>query len=311
MEIGKKPVFSLKAPVKARPLQTPALQLCGRAITVSGRLLKTAAIYNEFYGSEELTDPASLIAALRQVQPRADIFTFTQKIPDTEPKFSYYHELDNVAAIQIKTFDHWWNQQINSNDRKNIRRAAKRGVEVRSTPWNDDLVRGIVAIYNETPVRQGKHFLHYGDDFATVKRDTATYADRSEFIGAYCEAELIGFIKIVYCGPSGNMTLILSKVQDRDKCPTNALIARAVEVCAEKGMAFLTYGRFVYGKKGEDSLSAFKRNLRFERIDVPQYFVPLTRKGALAIRLGLHRPYSLLPGWLLRGLISLRSRWSR
>jgi hypothetical protein len=293
---------------KGRSSLAPAVKAKGSTIIISGRFLRTAAIANEFYEADALTDPLPIIDALREPAPKADLFTFTQKITDREPRFSYYYELDNVAAIPISSYDDWWNHQINSNDRKTIRKAGKRGVEVRSTPFDDALVSGIVEIYNETPIRQGKRFWHYGKDFDTVKRDTSTYGDRSEFIGAYSAGELIGFIKIVYCGKCGNMTLILAKIKDRDKCTTTALIAKAVEVCAQRGMSYLTYGKFVYGKKGEDSLSEFKRNLRFERIDVPQYFIPLTRKGEAAIRLGFHHyPYSLLPAWLLKDLIKLRS----
>ena len=36
-----------------------------------------------------------------------------------------------------------------------MRRAEKRGVVVREVPFDDDLVRGIVEIYDETPIRQG------------------------------------------------------------------------------------------------------------------------------------------------------------
>jgi hypothetical protein len=298
--------------VAGKPLILPAIKIRDYTVVISGKFLKIAAIKNEFHETGEVTDPLSIINALKKAKPKADIFTFSQKIPDSEPKFDYYYELDNVAAIPISTFDNWWNNQINSNDRKIIRRAYKRGVEVKLTPFDENLVKGIMEIYNETPFRQGKPFWHYGKDFEIIKKDISTYSDRSEFIGAYYKNELIGFIKIIYSGKSGNMNLILAKIKDREKCTTNALIAKAVEVCAQKEMSFLTYGKFVYSKKGVDKLSDFKKNSGFKKIDIPQYFIPLTRKGNIAIRLGFHHyPYNLMPKWLLKTIIKFRSKWTR
>jgi hypothetical protein len=301
-----------EVPIGGKWVKMPVTKIREFTLVISGKFLKIATIKNEFYTTEEVTDPLSIITALKKSKPKADIFTFSQKIPDSAPKFGYYYELDNVAAIPISTFDNWWNNQIIAKNRNTIRRASKRGVEVKLTPFDDNLVKGIVAIYNETPVRQGRRFWHYGKDFETVKRDIATDNDRSEFIGAYYENELIGFIKIVYCGKSGNMNQILAKIKDRGKCTTDALVAKAVEVCAQKGMSFLTYGKFVYGKKGEDTLTDFKRRFRFEKIDIPEYFIPLTAKGNIAVRLGFHHyPYNLVPDWLLKNIIKFRSGWSR
>jgi len=306
------PFSSEEVSVKGEWVIMPAIKIRDFTVVISGKFLKTASIKNEFFETEEVTDPLSIINVLKKSKPRTDIFTFSQKIPNSEPKFGYYYELDNVAAIPISSFDDWWNNQISSDKRKMIKRAYKRGVEVKLTPFDDNLVKGIMEIYNETPIRQGKRFWHYGKDFETVKKETATDSDRSEFIGAYDKNALIGFIKIVYCGKSGNMNLILAKIKDRDKFPIYALIAKAVEVCAQKGMSFLTYGKFVYGKKGEDTLTDFKRRLRFEKIDIPEYFIPLTSKGNIAIRLGFHHyPNNLLPEWLLKNIIKFRSRWSR
>ena len=298
--------------IKGKWVKLPAIKIREFIIIISGKFLKMAAIKNEFDETEEVTDPLSIINALIKSKPKADIFTFSQKIPDSEPKFGYYYELDNVAAIPISSFDDWWNNHITSDRRKTIRRTFKRGVEVKLAPFDDDLVKGIMEIYSETPIRQGKRFWHYGEDFDTVKKGIATDCDRSEFIGAYYKDELIGFIKIIYCRKCGNISLILAKIKDRDKYTTHALIAKAVELCAQKEMSFLTYGKFIYGKKGEDTLTEFKKHFRFEKNDIPEYFIPLTPKGKIAIRLGFHHfPDNILPEWLLKNIIKFRSRWSR
>ena len=198
--------------IKGKWVRMPAIAVRDYILIISGKFLKIATIKNEFYEIEEVVNPHSIIDALKKSKPKADIFTFSQKIPDSEPKFSYYYELDNVAAIRISTFDDWWNNKIGRKERQDMRRAYSRGVEVRLTPFDDNLVKGIMEIYNETPVRQSKRFWHYGEDFEAVKKANATYSDRSEFIGAYYKNELIGFIKIVYCGKSGNMMQILGKM---------------------------------------------------------------------------------------------------
>ena len=79
---------------------------------------------------------------------------------------------------------------------------------------------------------------------------------------------------------------IVSMVRHRDMAPTNALVAQAVRSCAERGIPYLVYSKFAYGKKQRSSLSDFKERNGFQRIDVPRYYVPLTRTGWLARSLG-------------------------
>jgi hypothetical protein len=82
---------------------------------------------------------------------------------------------------------------------------------------------------------------------------------------------------------------IVSLVSERDKAPTNALVAQAVRSCAERGVAHLVYSNFAYGNKKSDSLSDFKERNGFQRIDIPRYYVPLNPIGRAALRCELHR----------------------
>jgi hypothetical protein len=171
-----------------------------------------------------------------------------------------------------------------------VRRAEKKGIAVREVPFDNALVQGISAIYNESPIRQGKPFWHYGKDLETVRRENGTFLDRSVFIGAFLEGSLVGFAKLVSDEDQGQAGLmqIVSMIQHKDKAPTNALIAQAVRSCAERGIPYLVYAKFSYGKKGRDSLADFKHHNGFQRIDLPRYYIPLTRVGRLALHLGLH-----------------------
>jgi hypothetical protein len=278
------------------------------AITVSSGLLRIARLRDEWY--EDVPDPEAAIAAMDGGGVKADVFTFIQRLPCLTPKFKYHLEWDNIAAIPITTYDAWWTSQISKSTRNHIRKAAKSGVVVRVASFDDDFVRGISDIYNETPVRQGRPFKHYGKDFETLRAAHATFLERSEFVGAYAGGELIGFVKLVYSGGSARTMQVISKLAHRNKCPTNALLAKAVEICAEKGVPHLVYGKFDYGNKGSEGLAEFKSENGFVRIAVPRYYAGLTSKGRWCIRWGLHRGWaSFMPRSLINAMWRMRSRW--
>ncbi len=274
-----------------------------KKISITGKYIKMARIEEEWF--EDLNDPNSLIQQLKGENIKADIFTFWQRIPNTQPKFNYYMEWDNIAALSISRYDYWWNTQINSKTRNVIRKAEKKGVIVKVVFFDDEFAKGITNIFNETPIRQNKPFWHYGKDFETIKREMSDRLDRSEFIGAYYNNELIGFIKIIDAGAYLDIVEIISMIKHRDKAPTNALIAKAVEICDKKKIPFLVYANWPRG-----TLADFKRKNGFKKIDLPRYYVPLNFKGNIALKLHFHhRLRDLIPEKLMIHLIELRKKW--
>lgn len=265
------------------------MEVCGEDIRIRGKLIRIGYIDGEKYNSPEC--PEQLVAALRNCRLRPDVFTFLQKLPHTSPAYPYPMEWDNLAVLQVSTFDHWWNHQIRSYPRNRARQAEKKGVVLQEIPCNDALFAGICAIYNESPVRQGKPFPHYGMTMEKAREYASTYPDRSIYVGAFIGGTMIGFIKLVMDRSRTQACLvhILSMLQHKDKAPTNALIAQAVRVCADRGIKYLVYEKFAYGKKQGDSLSHFKEVNGFERVDLPRYYIPLTPLGQIGFRLGLHR----------------------
>ncbi len=265
------------------------MKVCSKEIRLKGRLIRIALLDGEGY--QFLEDPETALAELRKSGTRADLFTFIQKLSETSPKYHYPMEWDNMAALPVSTFDHWMKHQIDFKVRNKVRKAEKSGVVVREVPFDDALIRGIHQIYNESPIRQGKPFWHYGKDLETIRRMKATFLDRSIFIGAFFQDDLIGFIKLVTDeeGTQAGLMHIFSMIGHRDKAPTNALIAQAVRSCAERRIPQLWYANFSYGKKQHDTLADFKRRNGFQKIDLPRYYVPLTVVGRLAFRLRLHR----------------------
>src|SRR5260370_3260095 len=221
-------------------------------------------------------------------------------------------ERDDVAAVHVSTVDHWWTQQIEPEVRRKVRQAEKKGVMVREVAFGDDLVKGIWEIYNEHTISQGKPFIHYGKDIETVEKEAGTFRDSSIFIGAFLGDTLIGFIKlIIFKNQSqANTMQVISMIKHRDKAPTNALLAHAVRSCAERGIPYLVYSRFSYGKKQRDSLSDFKHHNGFQRIVAPRYYVPLTYLGRASFRLGLHHRFvDRLPESVVGRIRELRNAW--
>lgn len=288
----------------------PSVEICGRTVVVTGNWLRHAAIKDEDVVEGEIVEnPRLFLDQLKRSSLRADIFSFSQKIQDTTPKYDYPFEWDNWAGIPLSSFNDWWEKRLPQESRRNVRRAAKRGVVVRPVEFNDEFVRAIQGIYNETPIRQGRRFWHFQKDFETIKMENATYLDRSEFLGAYFNDELIGFIKIIYVDQIATLIQIISKIEHQDKRPTNALLAKAVEVCDKKGVKFLLYTKFVYDENRSSPLTEFKRRNGFEEIRYPRYFVPLTAKGVVAVKLGIYKGFRrLLPLPVLSLLKSVRSR---
>ncbi len=221
-------------------------------------------------------------------------------------------EWDNVAALPISTFENWFTKQIDGKTRNMVRRAEKKGIVVREVPFDDALVQGIWEIYNECPVRQGRRFPHYGKNLDAVHTMSATFMDCSFFVGAFVDGKLIGFVKLTTNEVKSQATVmhIIAMVQHRDKAPTNALLSESVRACAKRGLPYMVYSHFAYGKKQRDTLSDFKENNGFKRIDLPRYYVPFTAAGRLALRLGLH--HSLMehmPESVLAKLRDLRNEW--
>jgi hypothetical protein len=277
-------------------------------LATRGTLIRVGWLRGEWY--DEVDNPATVLASIRQTQARLDIFSFLQRPPDTSKKFPYYSELDHVAAIPIRSYEHWWENQVAKKVRKNVRRCEKSGVIISQVPFDDTLIRGIQRIYDESPLRGGRPFKHYKDDLETCRRKHETYRERSAFIAAHYEGELIGFIKLVFAGGTARTMQNISMIKHRDLSCANAMLAKAVNLCVQKEIQFLVYGRLAYGKKGNDGLEEFKISNGFVRVDYRRYYVPLTPLGNLAIRWGLHREMSeLFPKRLVRMARRLRGKW--
>ena len=290
--------------VKGQPSRVECLEIDGQTYSLNRGPATILGLEDEWY--EDVRDPEKVIATLEHSSGfKPDIFTFWQRLPDYEPKYDYPVHWEEIAVLPVQSYDHWFNHQIKSRTRGLVRKAEKEGITVRETAYDDDFVRGMTAIFNESPVRQGRKFWHYGKDFEMVKRQFSRYVHREYMIGAYLGDEMIGLIMLGNAGQFGLTGQIISAIKHRDKATNNALIAKAVELCEKYRLPHLCYLFW-----SNDSLAEFKRRCGFEKRRVPRYFVPLTRKGRLALKLGVHRGWKeLMPAGLKASLKRLRTRW--
>ncbi len=292
--------------VRGTSVRVPAVDVGGKTVVVTGRWIRMASVYGIGFTGDAL-DPVAVKRALRSASIRADVFTFSESLEDLTVAHRYYHEWDNAAVAPANRYEEWWDS-LPQEARKNVRRAGRRGVEIRQVVLDEALLHGIKALYDETPVRQGRPFWHYGKHLDIVRAENSTYLDNSRFIGAYHGDVLIGFMKLVYVERTAVTMQILGSVHHADKRPMNAMIARAMQMAHADGMARLVYSRFHYGNKGHDSMAEFKRRNGFEEVRFPRYYVPLSLWGRAVVALRLHRGLiGLLPGSVIEAIRRVRA----
>lgn len=304
-------VNSFEIRIKGKSVSVPAYRIGDCLIILKGRALKIAEIFDEYWLEKyQLPDPLRLLDEIRKGPLKPDLFTFAQRVPARDPQFDLRHEWDNYAVICLSSYTDWFQNSISSAARRNISSSQKKGVIVRECQFDDAYIHGIMSIYNESPIRQGRKYWHYGNDFARVKEENGTYPERSIYLGAFLNDEMIGYSKIVLDKESAAIMQVLSLMRHLDKRPNNALIAEAVKLCSARKIPYLLFENYTYGNNENSSLTEFKRNNGFIRMNVPRYYVPLTLKGNLALKLGLHKKLrDRIPRRLAVLFIALRTKW--
>jgi hypothetical protein len=215
-----------------------------------------------------------------------DVFTFIERkwcCPNPTPPKSWVKTDDNIALLHITNYNYWLDI-VGKKTRNMIRKADRSGIQIQIAQPSEQLAEGVWKIYNEIAVRQDRAFPHFGITLDAVRANVFSNTEEF-FIAAYFQNELVGFIQIAFGNRIAIISQILSLIKHFDKAVNNALIAKAIEICADRGVAWLMYGRI----GNHPSLDVFKQNNGFTKFSLPRYYVSVTRNGQLALRLGLHR----------------------
>ena len=240
---------------------------------------------------------------------RADVFNFIERkwcYSLQNPPRSWTKADDNVALLQVTSYDDWW-RKIGKKTRNMVCKAEKSEIKTEVAELDQRFLEGVWKIYNETPIRQERSFPHYGTPLKAVIRSLLS-AQNCTYIGAYSQKELAGFVQLVHGKNTVRISKILSLQAYRERAVNNVMVAKTVEVCVAKGVRWIMYGRM----GNHPTLDEFKQNNGFTQFQLTRYYVPLTRKGRLAIRLGLHRDLKdSLPQSLKRPLFPLYNWISR
>ncbi|MGB9841205.1 MAG: hypothetical protein ACPLKZ_00600 [Candidatus Bathyarchaeales archaeon] len=238
-------------------------------------------------------------------QRNIDIFTFIERkwcseIPN--PPAWWVKAEDNVGILRVFSYEKWLKDIVKRTRHNMVRKAEKSGIKTIIVEPDENFVKAAWKIYNETPFRQNRAFPHYGISLETMKQWFFS-AQNSVFIGAYLQDELVGLVQLVQGDTIAILAQLLSMQKHFDKAVNNALVAKAVEVCEKRRINWLMYGRM---ETAHPSLDRFKKNNGFSKLPLTRFYIPLTRKGKLAIWLRLHRDLKdVLPKSLRYALLPL------
>ena len=62
------------------------MRVCGKDVQIEGRLIRIARLAADGY--EFFEDPEAALEGLRRAGVQIDVFTFLQRLPDTQPKYA-------------------------------------------------------------------------------------------------------------------------------------------------------------------------------------------------------------------------------
>jgi len=241
---------------------------------------------------------------------KVDMFTFIERkwcseIPN--PSKFWIRAEDNIGLLHVTSYEEWLKGVVKKT-RNAVRKAEKAGIKTEVVEPDEKFAESVWKIYNETPIRQNRAFPHYGVTLEAVKQGILT-SQNCTYIGAYLQDELVGFAQMVQGDNIAILSQLLSLQKHWDKAVNNALIAKVVEACENKNIKWLMYGRM---ETAHPSLDSFKRHNGFFKFTLTRFYIPLTKRGRIAVKLGLHRDlkdalpksikYTLIPiyCWLSR-----------
>jgi len=139
----------------------PPSGIRGQMLVVTGGWLKTAALRAEEWLEKELGRRSRTCVAAtsgsRRVQLCAPTCCRSPRSSGNRAQVLVPRRMGERGSHRLHSFQEWWRVATrNTQEREEVGQARRRGSD---RDLDDELVAGIVAINNETPVRQGRRFL--------------------------------------------------------------------------------------------------------------------------------------------------------
>lgn len=302
--------------VSVRGVRRPerALEWGGATILAPRRRWGVAMLLDEDYLDGPLVEVGALREALRGLEnPPMALRCSSLAHLDTASGDGAV-EWDNRSCLTLSQPQSWVKKQVAKDVREGLRRARREGVEVREIPFDEESFEAIATLFNETPIRQGKRYWHYGKSARQIGEELSPLAGRSVFVGAFLGARLVGFSQIVRLERLRILRTVhvLGSVQAKRVRPVSAMIEWMVQYGWEQGFERLVYGKHNYGGSPNDTLAAFKSRHGFRLTPLRVDYHPLSPWGAWFLAAGLHRsPREMIPAELVHTLKGWRARWAR
>ena len=219
---------------------------------------------------------------------QTDLFSFWNRDWIQPRTYSYPSVEDNICLLQVTSHAEWFHN-LHRKTRNMIRKNLKTQCTVRPLRFCEDTYKRILNIFHETATRQGRTFPnYYMHSFHEVEDKMAPWKDTSCLIGLFLHNELIGFTDLVFVDGYILISHFLSYTRHYDKAPNNRLMSEIVKTAEAEGISNIVYGKMASGNTG---LNRFRLHHGFRRYPVPRYYVAISGKGRVIMKIGINRSY--------------------
>lgn len=150
----------------------------------------------------------------------------------------------------------------------------------------------VLRIFKETPFREGRFFPGYYTWTSCRVRNVFRTNEENVSVIATWKGKVVGVSRVRFNDQVAALGQLMSSVEARRGCRgiSNLMIAKLVELLAERGVRYLVYGKFGV----IPSLDRFKLSNGFRPVTVNYNYVLLSAKARGLAALGLHRRPDIL-----------------
>jgi len=257
----------------------------------------------------EYLDRVSPLIYLSSLMGKADVFSFPERsFLSNSPAYNFPSKVEVLGILRLTTSKDWF-EQIGKTARYAVRKAGRLGLTVRERERGEEDIDQVYSILHETPIRQGSRFAAYNYSYEDIRAGLTNPDPPLITLVAYHGNQLVGIMSVRIGEQGARIQSINSSITLRSRMPiSNALIAYAVDTLCKRDIKYLIYGHMGY----VPSLDSFKRHNGFLPVMDRRYFVPLTRRGAAALRLGLCKElWDVFPRRIWPSIYSLGLRVGR